>query len=605
MPEETGYKLSEEDKQLLDKVGGYQTESADIRLNVEQLWTDAINLVKGRFSEGNSTTSAVRNKKKTFFRKTWAIKWRFMASMHQAFLRDLDSFKIEGRDTFEDPHKAAILQIITEWRRDGMMRSQGLFKKLMGGFSNIFDFGSAPAKMSWGYIPERGKDGPIFKLWPNEQFYPDFSAETKDEMRYVIFESYMFKEQMEELKYDNIEHAQPTGMPQSSVRNAKYQNATDPLQNPKDTEYPPPGKYEEGEKDVWPKRYKVWEIFYKENGKMKFTVTNERHVVLKQPVKSPYGNNYDMVIIGECLLLAHMLLGEDFPNSMKSSQESYNYFLNKRKDNIALLLDRMKYVSRWANVDTQSLLNKRAGGIVQMDDVTQIKEDETPDVTQSAYSEAASDDQMMQEISGFTPPKTGQIGESSKATVARINFAEANAKIELYIAIVGETFIKDFFSTLASLIQRFETNETVFAIANDTFRQQVENPFVEDVYNLDFEANCILNAGASTVSRELDIQQLFLAMDRANMSNQSAIQLLQIGAQPPEGVEFFNTNYFLEKALTKMGQKDFRRAIFRLQAPPQQEGGGGLNPSLAGLGQPQIGGGAILEQTQGQGRETI
>jgi len=607
MPE-TGQNLSQTDKQLLDKICKWKTESGDLRSELDRRWTKSMKLVKGIWSSDEPSKSHVRQKEKTCYRKIHAIKWRFMAAMYQAFLKDLDSFKISGRDTLRDTHKASILQLITEWRRDGMLRTQSLFKQLLCGFANIFDMGVAVAKMTWEYLPEQGKDGPRFKLWPNEQFYPDFFAETKEEMRYCIFESFMTKEDMEAKNYDNIEKALATLPPQSDVRAVRQAGQPDTLQNPQNTEYPEAGKYAEGNKDIVPARHSVLEVFYKEDNKIMFTVVNGDNVVLQQPDESPYGDTYDMLIIGECLLEAHKLIGEDFPSPMEGSAESINYFLNMRKDNIALTLSPQKRVNRFANVDLKALLNQKAGGIVMMDDIDKSTMPEiTPDVTRPAYMEAAADEAMMQEISGFTPPISGTIGADIKATVARINYAEANAKIELYIAIVGETFIRDFFSTLARLIQRFETDETIFSIANDTFRQKQQNPFIPDQYDLDFEADCIINVGTSIVGRELEIQQLLLVMDRANMANQSSIQLLTIGAQPPGGVELFNTNYFLKKILNKIGQKDYSEAIYRLSPPPQQ-GQGGQNPSIAGLGQPQIGGRetlAGLGQPQIGGRETL
>ena len=200
--------------------------------------------------------------------------------------------------------------------------------------------------------------------------------------------------------------------------------------------------------------------------------------------------------------------------------------------------------------------------------------------------EAGQDEQMMDEMSGVVDIKRGA-GQETKATVAQINVQEANAKIDLYIAIVAETFIREFYSLLAYQIQKFETDEKVFRIANDTFRQEQGNPFIEDVYDLDFEADCIVNVGLGIVGRQTEIQQTMLVWDRAIMANQSMLQLMQIpGAIPPGGIRLVDTTAFLEDIMPKMGKKDLQRYFFQVQQPT---GEGAQDPSLAGQAQGQIG----------------
>jgi len=161
-------------------------------------------------------------------------------------------------------------------------------------------------------------------------------------------------------------------------------------------------------------------------------------------------------------------------------------------------------------------------------------------------------------------------------------------RFDLFSAIVKETFLTDFFSTLAGLIQRFETNEMIFRIANDNFRKY--NPKGRDIYDLGLEADCTINTGLGAVGRQFEIQQTFLAMDRANMSNQSTIQLLQSGSQPPPGgFELINTAKFMREILPKLGYKNLNEFFFKVQPPPQPVEGF-QNQALAGANQTQIAG---------------
>jgi len=316
---------------FLDKVLKWKTDSENLRSLYDDRWAANTKLLNGIFTEEEAAKSRTRGRSKIFFRKIWATTWRLIASFYTTFLRDQDTFKIEGRDTQRDPHKARILHLMTEYRRDVLMREDSLFLKFIWGFQNIVNLGWTVGKLSWEF--NTGKDGPKFVLYPNEQVFPDMTAETKEDMRYIIFENYLQKEEMEELGYDNIDQAEATSVPSNVLRHTRHLNTRDPLQNPGENEYPTAGRYQDERRDaVGAKVYRVWECFYKENGRIKFTVTNEGKVILKEAEDSPYGNRYPC-IMGLCLTQAHKLLGEGFPEPLEGPQESYNANINMRKDN--------------------------------------------------------------------------------------------------------------------------------------------------------------------------------------------------------------------------------------------------------------------------------
>jgi hypothetical protein len=165
----------------------------------------------------------------------------------------------------------------------------------------------------------------------------------------------------------------------------------------------------------------------------------------------------------------------------------------------------------------------------------------------------AADEGMMDEMSGITPGKQG-LGKEQKATVAQINFTESNAKIDLFSAIVGDTFFRQFYYQLAKLIQKFETDETVFLVANATFQREHEESAVGFI------------------------------MDRAAVSNQASANLMSIGQTPPNGLQFINIPKIAEDLFKKMGQKNLREYFFnmkRLEAP-QEEGAANQLPAPAG-----------------------
>lgn len=584
------------DRSLLDRVLKWHGESSAVRSQYEDRWAKNIKLMRGIFTEDEKAYSPVRKRKKIFHRKIWATHWRLLASIYQAFFRDMDVFKIEGRDRINDWHKAGVLQAMCEYRRDQMYRRKDLFLKFLWAAYDAFQHGFSVAEMVWVY--NDGEDCPDLIVYPPEQVFPDMTVELPYQMRYCIFESYMDMDEMKERGFENLDKVQLTSMPSNNVRNARHQGFGDPLQNPGANEYPRPGRYYEGDKDdAKNKKYVVWKCLYKENGKIKYCITAQGDVVLSQPKELPVKKL--PVIFGQCLTVSHRLLGEGFPEPLEGPQESYNYNLNMRKDNVALALNKQKIVSRYGGVDLQSLMNNRPGGITLADDVAAVQELDTRDVTSSSYAEASADDAMMQEMSGITPGKLG-MGSEYKATTAQINYQESNAKIDLFLAIFGETFVREFYSVLADNIQRYETDENVFRIANDSWRKKEGInvfPMVSEID--DFEADCIVNVGAGTVSRENEIRQLMLAMDRAIMANQALGQMAQSGIQPNGGLKLFDVTVFMEDLLAKIGRKDFERFTIKMSQQGQgQPGVPGDNGAMAGRVQPQMGAGATPNTMQ-------
>ena len=580
------------DQILLDRIGEWKGRAENDRSSYDSRWAKNLKLIKGIWPEDEVTRSKVRNRSKIFFRKIWATNWRLLASLYNAFFRDKETFRLDGRGP-EDVQPVGVLQEVVEYRKDRMMRRQHLFIKLLWSLMDILYFGVGIGKLRWVYGDNT--DEPEFISYPPERVYMDLTAESPEKRKFLIFEDYMTREDMELMGYENLDEAEPVSLPSNSVRAVRFSQVGDPIQNAKSTEYPSPGRYSEGRQENVEARYVIWECFYMEKGKIKFCVTNQTKCFLKKPADNPFGDLYPD-IFGTCLLEPHMLMGEGFAEPLEGPQESFNHNLNMRKDNVALALNRGTIVSRYGGVDLQSLINSRPGGITLADDVNAVKEREMQDVTRSSYQEALIDDAMSQEMSGVTPGKQGMGGEE-KATTAQINYTESNAKINLFIAIVGETFMKDFYYKLSRWVSMFETDETVIRVANSNWRQKSKIPEtaktagdINDVEDFDLDFDCIFNVGAGAVGTDMEIQQILLAMDRAITSNQNQLGLLQLMQGQQGEVKFFDTSKIMERLLPKIGFRDVDSYYFKVKPPPAPPPQGGVAPTGAeGAIAPQIG----------------
>lgn len=579
-------------QELLQRIQGWYGKSKKDRERYEARWAKNTRLLKGVWEEGEKTKSAVRNRSKIFFRKIWATQTRLLASFYNAFFRDPETFKIEGRSK-EDVQPAGVLQALVEYRRDLMMRRQYLFLKMIWSLLDILSFGICTGKLFWNFDGEK-VDQPEYVAYPPEQVFFDMSADTPDKIRYVIFEDFMSKDEMEDMGYKNLDKASPESIPSSTVRSARFQQFGDPMSGMGENEYPKPGTVGSSEKESTGERYRVWECFYRKEGKWKFCVTNAANCVLKDEVDNPYGD-FTPLVVGICLTEPHLLIGEGFPEVLEGPQESFNFNLNLRKDNVTLAMNKPTIASRYGGVDFEALVNRRPGGVILADDINAVKELEMRDVTQSSYTEAIIDDGMIQEMSGITPSKQG-MGDENKATVAQINYSEGNAKIDLFIAMVSETFMKDFYYKLALLESKFETDERIIRVANANWREKIKTTeLAGNVEEFDFDFDCIMNVGAGTVGRQFEINQNLLLMDRMIMANQASLGLMQLlqGTGSQNKIKFFDVSKMLAVTLPKLGHKNVDDFFVEITPPPMPAETGGP-AGLAGSIQPQIGGGGEI-----------
>ncbi len=544
----------------------------------DKRWARSLNIEKGRFPDRETALSKVRKRSKLYFRKIWATNQRTLAGMYGAFLSDPDSFIIKEREG-EDVLRCEVLNKMVAYRRDMMFSQQSLLRKLIWAIMNVLSFGICVGKLSWEYNEDQGIDGPRFTLYPNEAVYLDLAASTPEDMEYIMFDNYMTQAQMEALNFKNIGDVPAQSAQTNQLRDARYRDEIDPLQNPKADEYPVAGRYEEGRRKALLKFHLVREVFYKDDGVIKYSAysPNPNKFYSKEDIiESPYGSRYPAVI-GSCLQDPHKMIGEGFNEVLEGPEKSINFFSNLRKDNVVLAMNKQYKVNRYGGVDIQRLLYSTPGGVIKMNDVNAVKEIDHPDVTQSSYVEVQKDEDMMDEMSGVTKGKRGLELASTTATVGQINEQNASAKGDLYTGIMGETLFRDFYSLLAHEIILFETDETVFRVANSQIRQDPR--FVHEVY--DFENlgyDCVIKAGLSSISKSLQINQIFMAIDRGNMSNQTALLMSKLGLP----AEYVKTTEFYKKLLPLIGIKNVEEFMIRLN-PPQQpqggEGGGGQSSS--------------------------
>jgi hypothetical protein len=248
-----------------------------------------------------------------------------------------------------------------------------------------------------------------------------------------------------------------------------------------------------------------------------------------------------------------------------------------------------------------ALVNVRPGGIVLSDDIDGVKKMEMGDVTQSSYAEAAADDGMMQEMSGVTAELSG-MGKAEKATTSQINYMEGNEKIGVFLAMIANTYWKDFNSKMIYMISKFCTDEKAIRIANESFRMKENDPgaaMLPAVEDFEFDADVAVNIGPTASGKDFLIRNTMLAMDRATMYNTQMAQMVQTGVIPMEEAKFANVMALMEDLMPLIGKKSSQKYWIQAQPPPMPVEGTGDNGAMQGRKQPQVGATKIPGSAEG------
>jgi hypothetical protein len=586
-------------KEIVKKVQKFTHFSATTRTKYEKRWADNLRLVRGLPEYGDSDLSDVRGGSKLYFRKIESANQRVVADFVRHFLSVDIPFEFKGNMGDDDDFaQAAVFQEIIAYYYRHMKLKNSLVVKHVMLLQNIMDLGWGVGKLDW-------KDKlPRLTPWKNEQVFPDFNATFMEDMKYLVFRSYLTKEDLEAEDFDTsvITPIRKEASNLDAVRGTTVESKY--IGNLGDDEYPEKGSNagQEESENLMNAIYQVDEAFYVDGSKLKSVVLNDDNIL-----KADDTSVYDMypAIFGSCLLTPHSLIGEGSPERLEGQQRAINHLINSRMDTISLNIKQPILVERDAGVDLLALRDVESGQIILTDENTAVKPLDIPDVTSQAYIEVDKAEGMIEEMLGTTPSKMGTMGASQKATTAQINLQESDAKFGLYTLIVGETFFKQFFYKTAWMIDKFATDKKVRRIANKTFRNN--NPLrfdkkdsdnLADInkYNtMELITDVVLDVGLGELQKNQKFTQILMLLEKSAFINTSQLQLLQAGLIDPSKVKLFNPAAFADEILKLTGNKNIKDFVYEM--PQEQENiplkgsqgeGSPINSALAGAVAPQI-----------------
>jgi hypothetical protein len=566
--------------------------------NLEPRWARDEKIMKGIPLFDKTTVDKITGRPKIYFRKVWSSAWRLMANFHQSFLQDKNRFKISGRDEKNDYVAAKRLEMMTKYRFERMLRRNDAFVKFMWAFMNCISPGTSVVKWFWRYNEETGVDEPDFTVYPLEQVCLDWGGLLRSEMEFIWFENYVTKNQLEEMGYDNIPNVF-TDVPQSALRQVRYASSGDPMHSSTSDgqNYSSQGavgaNFPSGTQGTGDRQHSIndrilcVEGYYRKKGKWAFCAFYPQ---TKKWARKPEPNPCEdlvPVVLGSMLLEPHKLVPESIVESLEGPQEALNLDINLRQTNIQLAMCGGFLYGRFGGVDKQALRSPKPGWNVAANDVSQVVPLKIPDVTQNSFMEANQKMQMLEELCGVNDTVLG-MSKTGKTGEAQINFANAQGKIDLFTAIVGQTFFHQSIYILAYMISKFETDEKFFRVVNEKLRDQgVMQDGAKDEYNVDIDMDLEIDVGMSEVSRGIQSQRKLQAFQALTQANQATAMMLKSGIQPKKEITVFDLSEIAAELLPEFGLKNLDKYKYAVIPPPQpQPGAGGAGaPSGGAAGQ--------------------
>ncbi len=278
------------------------------------------------------------------------------------------------------------------------------------------------------------------------------------------------------------------------------------------------------------------------------------------------------IVVGQAFPESHVMYGKDLPEIMEPLQRETNSIRNQRREAVALSLRSPILVSRSANIDLKSLVNRRIGGVTMGDDISEgaVRQLETSDPSNSSLVEQSLTDQDINEAT--IPPAIQGIPSKGKTSATEVNSSEANGnkKIQLIIQNLAYTLFVPSFNMLLKLEQAYESEEFIWTVTGRKlpwakYINHQKSPSAREIISGEFELYTSL-----ATNRQQRFNRLVALADRAGITNQSTAQLTQMRVIQPQDAKFVNPLFLYERMLDVMGEKDHDDFLIQGIQPPQQ-----------------------------------
>lgn len=253
--------------------------------------------------------------------------------------------------------------------------------------------------------------------------------------------------------------------------------------------------------------------FIKSEGKTYAFYTLKDLEILTDPVplKEMFPIGEIPITIGFCVLETHQAMPKGLSNLGGQLQQEANEIANQRLDNVKFVLNKRWIVRRGSQVDVEGILRNVPGGVTMASDVEKdVREVNWTDVTASSFQEQDRLNADFDDLEG------GGLNSSSVMTNRRLNETVGGMKMmaqgtnqltEYTFRVWVETWLEPTLRQLVKLEQKYESDETVLAIAAQragAWQHYQQNPDLDKL--LDQELTLTVNVGMGATDPQQRLQ---------------------------------------------------------------------------------------------------
>lgn len=232
---------------------------------------------------------------------------------------------------------------------------------------------------------------------------------------------------------------------------------------------------------------------------------------LELPIANSDGTDPWPFGVAKIYVEPHEIHSRAMPERLKDLQVEENAIRNQRRDNVALILNREKFMTPSAGVDPAVLSRSFAGKVTTVASRDSVWWDSPPDVTASSYNEENITSRDMETLVAESPQRLGATGQRKEtATVAKITQGNASQFLSLDLSVFSMTYAIPVMKKLIKMI-RVAAPPIIFERAAEDLGIDVEDAYLEALRG-DYRIS--VGSGAHQAARDLAI---------SNASNIAAI----------------------------------------------------------------------------------
>lgn len=512
-----------------------------------------IKQASGRHPSGSKYYSdAYKGRSKLFRPKTAMAIRKNDATAAAAFFSTEDVISITPENDSDEFQLASArgMEALVQYR---LTKSIPWFMICIGAHNDAQTVGVVASKQYWEYNEKKRIDRPVIDLIPVENIRIDPACKWYDPIGtspYVINLIPMYiKDVMGRMKNVDPKTGQPKWktLTKDQVRSASKQtmdstrqtregNRTDSTDNTNAvTDYT----------IVW-----VHENIVEMDGedKIYYTLGTEHMLSDPKPIEEVYAHGRPFVI-GVASIEPHKLYPSGLPRRSRDVQTEINQIANSRIDNVMFAMNKRYFVKRGQQVDLRSLQRNVPGSATLMiDPEKDVKVQDTPDVTASAYQEQDRLNLDFDDISGSFSQSSVQSNRNLNETVGGMEMltSGSNQMSEFQLRVFSETWVEPVLRQLVHLEQQYETDEAILALAGQKLIEKYGIDYMDDnMIMQEFTIN--VNVGVGATNPQTQVERFVFGM-----RNLSEI----LG---PSFAQRINVEEITVELFGKLGYKDGKR----------------------------------------------